>query len=73
MSDEDRATPLEAQQRNPEQATSELAGETQPHEDAEQLEAALREAGRPLVEDVDDPDLQARREAPIDRGGTSLP
>jgi hypothetical protein len=65
-------TPLEAQRMDPEHATSELAPETPPQDDAEQLEDALREAGRPLVEDVDDPEQQAKREAPIDRGGTSL-
>jgi hypothetical protein len=71
-SGDDRVTPLEAQRLDPERATSELAPETPPQDDAEQLEDALREAGRPLVEDVDDPDAQAKRAAPIDRGGTSL-
>jgi hypothetical protein len=71
-SDHDRVTPLDAQRIDPEHATSELAPETPPQDDAEDLEDALREAGRPLIEDVDDPDLQAKREAPIDRGGTSL-
>ncbi len=69
---DEAVTPLEAQRLDPEHATSELAPETPPQDDAEQLDGALREAGRPLVEDVDDPDQQARREAPIDRGGTSL-
>lgn len=69
---EDRLTPLEAQVRDRERAMSELAPETPPQDDAEDLEAALREAGRPLVEDVDDPEMQARRAAPTDRGGTSL-
>ena len=65
---ERRVTPLEAQQIDPERATSELAGETPPHGDAERLEAALREGG-PLPDAGSEPD----REAPLDPGGTSLP
>jgi hypothetical protein len=68
---ERRVTPLEAQQLNPERATSELAGETPPHEDAERLESALREGG-PLP-DGEGARRAAAREAPLDPGGTSLP
>jgi hypothetical protein len=49
-----RVTPLEAQRLDPKRATSELAGETPPHEDAERLESALRETG-PLPEGDDAP------------------
>ncbi|MFL6137471.1 MAG: hypothetical protein ACJ74O_06690 [Frankiaceae bacterium] len=73
MTDQERSvTPLEAQRLDPERATSERAGETPPHEDAERLESALREGG-PLP-DRDDGDAgAAAREAPLDPGGTSLP
>jgi hypothetical protein len=63
--------PVDAQQVDPEHARSELAGETPPHPDAEEMEAALRRAGRPLVTDED---IQERRrqKATEDGPGTSL-
>jgi hypothetical protein len=69
--EERRLTPLEAQRLDPERATSERAGETPPHQDAERLESALREGG-PLA-DGEDARRAAAREAPLDPGGTSLP
>ena len=74
MTDQDsgdrrRVTPLEAQQLNPEQATSERAAETPPHADAERLESALREGGPLPDAGADEPE----RDAPVaDPGGTSL-
>ena len=59
----------EAERLDPERASSERAAETPPHEDAEQMERALREGG-PLA--AADRYEQQRREAPTDAGGTSL-
>ena len=69
--DEDRiGETLDPQDVDPEHARSELAGETPPHSDAEEMEAALRERG-PLG--GKDPYEQARREQPTEAGpGTSL-
>lgn len=60
----------EAQERWPDEATSERRPETPPHGDAEDLEKALREGG-PLHDDYDVKEAQLRRQdtAP---GGTSL-
>ena len=63
--------PVDAQQVDPEHARSELAGETPPHADAEEMEAALRRAGRPLVTDEDIQERR-RRQATEDGPGTSL-
>jgi hypothetical protein len=63
-------TPLEAQERWPERATSELAAEPEPYPDAERLEGALREAG-PLA-DKDAVYEARRRAAETAPGGTSL-
>jgi hypothetical protein len=48
-------------------ADSDRAAETRPHEDAEQMEDAMREHGF-LVTDDDDPDAQGRRRAPTNPG-----
>lgn len=62
--------PVDAQAYDPEHARSELAGETPPQADAEAMESALRERGRPLA---GDPYARARRVAPTEEGpGTSL-
>ena len=55
----------------PERASSELAGQTPPHADAEEMERALRTAG-PLVAD-DQEAVRNRRHAATEEGpGTSL-
>ncbi len=63
-------TPLEAQERWPERATSELASMPEPYADAEGLERALREGG-PLA-DKDAFYEAQRRAAETAPGGTSL-
>ena len=64
----DKLTPEEAEQRDPEHASSERAGETPPQPDAERLESALREGG-PVMGDPHEDDA---KQAPLDPGGTSL-
>ena len=66
----ERVTPLDAQTRWPDRATSELAAKPEPYPDAEQLEGALREGG-PLA-DKDDYYEAQRKAADIAPGGTSL-
>ena len=62
--------PVDAQAYDPEHARAELAAETPPQADAEAMEAALRERGRPLA---GDPYSRARQVAPTEDGpGTSL-
>jgi len=69
-SDAENPQPVDAEQVNPEQASSERAAETPPHSDAEEMESALREGGPFLA---GDPHEQARREQPTEAGpGTSL-
>jgi hypothetical protein len=63
-------TPLEAQERWPDEATSELAAKPEPYPDAEKLESALREGG-PLA-DKDDYYEAQRKAADTAPGGTSL-
>lgn len=64
-------TPEQAERLDPEHARSEVAAETPPHADAEEMESALREHG-PLVTDDQD-EAAARREAPTEDGpGVSL-
>lgn len=63
-------TPLEAQERWPERATSELAAKPEPYPDAEKLESALREGG-PLA-DKDAVYAAQRRQDDTAPGGTSL-
>jgi hypothetical protein len=66
----ERPEPVDAEQVDPEHASSERAGETPPHDDAEQLESALREGG-PLGP-ADDA-AEQRRQQPTEEGpGTSL-
>ena len=61
--------PVDAQQVDPDHARSELAGETPPHPDAEQMESALREGGPLASEDL----TEQRRRQPTEPGpGTSL-
>jgi hypothetical protein len=63
-------TPLEAQERWPDEATSELAAKPEPYPEAEKLEGALREGG-PLA-DKDDYYEAQRKAADTAPGGTSL-
>jgi hypothetical protein len=61
--------PVDAQQVDPEHARSELAAETPPHADAEEMEAALR-VGGPLASENNE---EQRRAQPTEPGpGTSL-
>ena len=63
--------PVDAEAVDPEHARSELAAETPPHPDAEEMESALRERG-PLVAD-DERARQAQWAQPTEPGpGTSL-
>lgn len=65
-------SPEEAEAANPEQASTDLAAETPPHEDAAAMEDALRQGPGFLVGD-DPAALAATREAPTEDGpGTSL-
>jgi len=62
--------PINPEDRDPEHASAERAGETPPQEDAEQLESALREGG-PLA--PADRFADQRRERSTEPGpGTSL-
>ena len=62
--------PVDAEQVDPEHASSERAGETPPHPDAEEMESALREGG-PLLDDSEVE--EARRQQATEPGpGTSL-
>jgi hypothetical protein len=63
-------TPLEAQTRWPDEATSELAAKPEPYPDAERLESALREGG-PLA-DKDAVYEAERKRANLTPGGTDL-
>ena len=68
MTDPDAVDP---QQYHPEHARSERAAETPPHEDAEEMEAAMRERGAPLASA--EPSEDERRQQPTEPGpGTSL-
>lgn len=61
---------VDAEAYDPQHARSELAAETPPQPDAEDMEAAMRERGRPLVTD---PYAGRRRAAATEDGpGTSL-
>lgn len=63
--------PIDAEQVDPEHAKSELAGETPPHPDAEEMESALRQGG-PLWKESE-AEQAARRKQPTEPGpGTSL-
>lgn len=62
---------VDAERVDPEHASADLAGDTPPHADAEEMESALREGG-PLVEE-DEGAVTTRREASTEDGpGTSL-
>ncbi len=63
----DAPGPIDAEQVDPEHASSERAAETPPHEDAERMEAALR-LGGPLVKDEPSSDPPFAEDGP----GTSL-
>jgi len=62
--------PVNAEDRDPEHASAERAGETPPHEDAEQLESALREGG--TLGPADEFAAQRRERSTEPGPGTSL-